>query len=207
MAEATATEKIAALASEWGFPATAEQVQQIAGYFDLLLRWNARVNLTGATSLDVLLAEHLPDSFALARLSPAGARVVDIGAGGGLPGIPFGLLRPDCHTTLVEPRAKRTAFLAAAKREVGGSASLTVVRGRDDEVAAASFDLAGSRATFQPDEWLRLAARLVRPAGLIVVFATEPVDGRAAGFALSESIRYSTGRRAPRWAGAFVSVG
>jgi 16S rRNA (guanine527-N7)-methyltransferase len=207
MAEAANVEEIATLAAEWNVSVSAAQVEKISQYFELLLHWNARVNLTGARSLGELVAEHLPDSFALARLTPSDAAVVDVGAGGGLPAVPFGLLRPDCETTLVEPRAKRTAFLAAAKRAAGVGATLRVVRGRDEDLAAASFDVAASRATFPPEEWLRVAARLVRPSGRVIVFATSAVVDLAGCFDFLEGARYRTAQGAPRWAGAFVPRG
>jgi 16S rRNA (guanine527-N7)-methyltransferase len=173
----------------------------------LLLRWNARVNLTGARTLDDLLEDHLPDSFALARLASVGAKVVDVGAGGGLPGVPFALLRRDCRVTLVEPRAKRTAFLSTARREVGGSAELEVLRAREEELSAGMFDVATSRATFQPLEWLVLASRLLVPGGVAVVLASGPIEGDREGYSLRDAVSYETGRCASRWAGAFVPRG
>lgn len=206
MAAAAAIQGIGTLAKEWAVSMSGEQVEAIAGYFELLLQWNARVNLTGADGLEALLAEHLPDSFALARLAPASASVVDVGAGGGLPGVPFAVLRPDCQTTLLEPRAKRTAFLAAAKRQIGRTATFEVVRGRDEDLASGGYDMAASRATFQVEEWLRVAARLIRPGGRVIVFATGPVAATSSGFELLEGVPYRTGWKAPRWVGSYVRV-
>jgi 16S rRNA (guanine527-N7)-methyltransferase len=182
-------------------------VATIADYLGLLLQWNVRVNLTGARTADELVGDHLPDSFALAQLVPAGARVVDVGAGGGLPGVPFAVLRPDCHVLLVDPRAKRTAFLAAAKRMVGAGASMEVARCRHDELLPLSFDVASSRATFAPEEWLAVGSPLVKVDGRVVVFAATPLGDEVPGCLLVDSVRYATDSGAPRWVGAYVPRG
>jgi 16S rRNA (guanine527-N7)-methyltransferase len=134
-----------------------EAAGRVAAFVELLLRWNARINLTGARTPDELLREHLPDSFALAALVPAGASMVDVGSGGGLPAVPFALLRPDVSLTLVEPRAKRVAFLRTAIRELGAAAKLV---GDRMEVVPGPFQAVTSRATFAPRDWLREGARL-----------------------------------------------
>jgi 16S rRNA (guanine(527)-N(7))-methyltransferase RsmG len=195
------------LGTEWACPVTAEQAAQVECFFRVLLEWNRRVNLTGASSMEELVGEHLPDSFALSRFAPSGSTVVDVGAGGGLPSVPFALLRPDCKTTLVEPRAKRTAFLGAALRAVGRPALFQVVRGRDAVVPSGSFGVAASRAKFAPSEWLGLAPRLLEPGGLAVAFAPSDLGDGICGLRLKDAVRYATGRGAPRWAGAYVPRG
>ena len=201
------TELITTLARAWESPATRLQVEKIAAYVDLLVQWNASVNLTGARRPEDVVEDHLPDSFALAKLVPANAAIVDVGAGGGLPGVPFAVLRPDCQTTLLEPRAKRTAFLGAARRVLAGFAAFEIVRGRHDELPVGTFDVAASRATFQPDEWLDVGSPLVRKGGDVIVFTTAVLDGSSAGLLLRESVAYSTPRGVARWAGAFVPRG
>jgi 16S rRNA (guanine(527)-N(7))-methyltransferase RsmG len=207
MAEAAARSDIAALAERWSCPAGSEQVGKVWEFFRLLLEWNARVNLTGAKRMEELIQEHLPDSLALSRLTPASANVVEVGAGGGLPGVPFAVLRPDCRTTLVEPRAKRTAFLGAAVRLLGQPEAFRVVRGRDSDLVAGSYDVAASRATFLPSDWLGAAGRLLALGGRAVAFASSPLGRDVAGLALVDAVSYTTGRGAPRWAAAYVPRG
>jgi 16S rRNA (guanine527-N7)-methyltransferase len=149
----------------------AEQ-SRVLEFFGLLLTWNARINLTGASSLVELVEEHLPDSLALDRLVPEAARVIDVGAGGGLPALPLALLRPDVTLTLVEPRAKRVAFLRTAVRELGLSAE--VLPTRVESLPPAAHDVASSRATFAPPQWLEVGRRLVHPGGAVVLFLSAP---------------------------------
>ena len=157
-------------------------VDALSAYAELLLRWNARINLTAARSIDVLIGEHYPDAFALARRLDGPARLIDVGSGGGLPAIPLALLRPALTVELVEPIAKKAAFLRTAARELalGGRVSVHGTRGERiaDAIAAdpaRAFDIAISRATLAPEKWLALGTRLVRPGGRVFVLTTADV--------------------------------
>lgn len=191
---------ISALAGEWRRQILPKDVERLAGYVDLLLLWNARINLTGASSAEEVITEHLPDSFALAALTPPGAKVVDIGSGGGLPALPFAILRPDCDVTLVEPRGKRVAFLRTALR--GLAVTATVLARRLEECALADFDVAGSKATFPPAEWLVRGSKLVAPSGFVAVFVGAEVPDPTAGLMMGRKLEYSAG---PGRARALVS--
>jgi 16S rRNA (guanine(527)-N(7))-methyltransferase RsmG len=193
---------LARLVQLWDFPVAAETAERLGLYMTKLLEWNRHVNLTGARGLEEIVGEHLPDSFALARLCPDGASVVDVGAGGGLPALPFAMLRPDCQVTLVEPRAKRVAFLNMAVR-VCDCRRVSVVRGRAEELGGSRFSVATSRATFSPEAWLRIAPGVLQENGIAVVFATSPVGAVDLGSALRQAIDYRTMGGSPRWVGLF----
>lgn len=196
---------ILGLAREWSVAMATDVSERISLYMHRLLEWNQRVNLTGAHSVGDLLGEHLADSFALCRLIPQGSNVVDVGSGGGLPAIPFSLLRPDCRITLLEPRAKRVAFLKTAVRECAcGNAK--VIRARLEEYAGGRFEVATSRATFTPDKWLEMAPLLLVPGGRIVLLTNvdgRPTDGSAR---LVDSVAYRVGTSATRWAASYCST-
>jgi 16S rRNA (guanine527-N7)-methyltransferase len=173
------------LSAEWGVRSEPAQVEALLQYGDLLIRWNQKINLTGAKSIGALIAEHYPDAYALARRLDQPARVIDIGSGGGLPALPLALLRPGLEIRLCEPIAKKAAFLRTAIRELklADRVSLETRRGEElaDELAAIPagpatsapseglFDAATSRATFAPEAWLALGRRLVRPGGRVFV--------------------------------------
>jgi 16S rRNA (guanine527-N7)-methyltransferase len=166
-------EALAKEAMAWSVSCEPAQRDAIARYASLLLTWTARINLTGAVSLENLAAEHLPDSFALAsRLSDAGAlSTIDVGSGGGLPALPLAILCPNLSIRLLEPIAKKAAFLRTAVRELELGARVKVETKRAQTVAPATFDVALSRATLPPRAWLPLAAELVRPGGRVFLLA------------------------------------
>jgi 16S rRNA (guanine527-N7)-methyltransferase len=120
------------------------------------------MDLTAARSDAELVDLMLADAALLAaRLTP-GVQMVDVGTGAGAPGLGLALLRPDVSVTLCEPRGKRASFL----RTVVGAVDRADVRidvGRGENLSPASWDVAVSRATLEPGEWLALGANLVRP--------------------------------------------
>lgn len=186
---------LTSLAAEWGVPCDPAQAEQVDAFMALLLTWNARINLTGAHSRDGVIAEHLPDAFALASRLPAPAAVVDVGSGGGLPALPLAILRPTLSISLVEPIAKKVAFLRTAVRDLGLGTQVTIVLGRGEQLATASparFDVAISRATFAPAAWLVLGRHLVRPGGRVFALAA-PRDLPPGG---PPPLLYGGGRRA-----------
>lgn len=193
---------VLSVARDWTDAVADDVAVRIAVYMKRLLEWNRQVNLTGARSFQQLLGEHLPDSFALSKLVPLDSSVVDVGSGGGLPGIPFALLRPDCRVTLLEPRAKRVAFLNTAARETACK-NVSVVRARLEEVALLRSDVAVSRATFPPETWLELGPSMVVASGRVVVLSTFEVKPRAANARLIDSVGYKTSAGLARWAGCY----
>jgi 16S rRNA (guanine(527)-N(7))-methyltransferase RsmG len=190
---------LAGEANVWSVPLSAAQLVALEAYASLLLTWSSRINLTGAVSLEDLAAEHLPDSFALASRLGDGVplRVVDVGSGGGLPALPLAVLRPELEIQLVEPIAKKAAFLRTASRELALGARAVVTVGRAESLVPATFDVAVSRATLAPAAWIALAAQLVRPGGRAFVLASAGSDPGevVAPFAVVERRAYAGGRR------------
>lgn len=146
---------------------------RLARYAALLLRWNERINLTGAETLDQLAREHLGDAFAIAPQLPRAGRCIDVGSGAGLPGIVLAVLRPDLHFTLLEPRQKRRAFLLRVQRELGlTNVAVLAIRVEEHLLdAEQDYDLAVARATLPLAEWLQIGRRLVRPGGAVIGLA------------------------------------
>lgn len=170
-ASAELAAQLAALSASWGVPCSTAQTDHLAAFAELLLRWNGKINLTGARSLGALVGDHFPDAFVLARRLDRPARVIDVGSGGGLPALPLALLRPGLTLQLSEPIAKKASFLRTAIRELDLSGRVQIVQTRGEELAAQhpGFDAAISRATFEPEVWLALGRRLVIPGGRVYV--------------------------------------
>jgi len=92
---------------------------QLSAYLDLLLKWNARTNLTAIREPEEIVRRHFGESlFAAAHLEPC-ETLLDLGSGAGFPGLPIALLRPEIRVTLAESQGKKAAFLREAARTLG----------------------------------------------------------------------------------------
>src|SRR6202041_1504910 len=95
---------------------------QLSAYLDLLLKWNARTNLTAIRNPEEIVRRHFGESlFAARHLDPNTSSLLDFGSGAGFPGLPIALLRPDVQVTLAESQNKKATFL----REVVRNLALT----------------------------------------------------------------------------------
>ena len=168
----------------------ASRVDALVRWIDLVERWNERVDLTAARSREELVDLLVVDAAMLAAM-PSGGRVIDVGAGAGAPGLGVAMLRPDVPVTLVEPLAKRVAFLRTVIGTVRAT-NVDVVRGKGEDVAArgAKFALAVSRATLPPASWLPLGA-LLAPEGSVVVLLAREEPPALEGWKIAEDVAYS----------------
>jgi 16S rRNA (guanine527-N7)-methyltransferase len=156
-------------AAALGAPLQDPTQNAIVGWLERLEEWNARIDLTAARSREELVDLMLADALVLAPRLPQGARVVDVGTGAGAPGLALALLRPDLRVTLVEPLAKRTAFLRTVLGAVG-RVDITIDRSRGEALAGRrAWDVAVSRATLAPAAWLDMGASLAAPGGAVWV--------------------------------------
>jgi 16S rRNA (guanine527-N7)-methyltransferase len=131
-------------------------------WLDLLREWNQRMDLTAARGDDELFDLMLADALALAPRVAVNRRVVDVGCGAGAPGLALALLRPDLAVTLVEPLSKRIAFLRTVLGTLGRT-DIVLAKEKGDATAARcpnGWDVAISRATLAPAEWVPLGLRL-----------------------------------------------
>jgi 16S rRNA (guanine527-N7)-methyltransferase len=137
----------------------------LEAWLDLLARWNRQTNLTGLRTPKERVRVLLEPALAAAAFLEAGT-LLDVGSGGGSPGLALALLRPDLETVLLEPRGRRWAFLREACRAAGRE-DIQVLRQRHDEYRGPAVQNLTLRA-------LRLAcpelAPLVRPGGQILFF-------------------------------------
>jgi len=107
-------------AGEFQLTLNGQQVQQIQQYTKILLAWNEKVNLTAIRDPLEILYRHFCESMFGASLLPvADCRLADVGTGGGFPGLPLKILRPDLDVYLVESNIKKATFLAEVVRELG----------------------------------------------------------------------------------------
>jgi 16S rRNA (guanine527-N7)-methyltransferase len=137
---------------------------KLLAYLTLLDKWNRVYNLTAVRDVERMVSHHLLDSLAAVPFFQ-GETVLDVGSGGGLPGIPLAIARPQLQVTLIDSIAKKTAFLLQAKAELG-LANLNVVTGRvEDYRPESGFDVVTSRAFSDLKEFVTLTRHLLKPAG------------------------------------------
>jgi len=151
-------------------PLGRETAEKFETYLSLILRWNARLNLTSLSTEDAILSNHLVESIACAVTLPTGiATLVDFGSGAGLPGIPIALCRPEIAVTLAESQRKKAAFLREAVRVLGVSAKVHADRA---EVLRTGFDCVVLRAVDRMLKAVAAAAKLVAPGGWLALMTT-----------------------------------
>lgn len=129
------------------------QLSQLEAHYALLVRWNPRLNLTRIIDVEDAVKFHYCESLFLgASLPPGELRIVDVGSGGGFPGIPVAILRPNCQVTLVESHQRKAVFLREASRDLP---NVKVFAGRAEDHSG-TFDWVVSRAV-APSDVLRLS--------------------------------------------------
>lgn len=140
------------IASLTGRPPANSELTQFRQYLALLLTWNRTHRLTGCRSAEAIVRQLFLDSLLfLARLPKGRLRMVDIGTGPGIPGIPLRIIRPEISLTVIDSRRKQVSFLAALKRELDLT-DVAVLEGRAEDLVseqpalADAFDVVVSRA-------------------------------------------------------------
>jgi 16S rRNA (guanine527-N7)-methyltransferase len=160
-------------------------------YLSLFIRWNQRLNLISVRDEEAIIERHLIESITVARSLPDGiSSLLDFGAGGGLPGIPIALCRPEVAVTLAESQGKKAAFLMEAVRTLGISVTVHAQRA---ETLGTVFDCVILRAVDKMPKAVAAAAPLIAPGGWLALMTThatitaiQPAAGR--GFSWSPPI-------------------
>ncbi|MEA3087036.1 MAG: rRNA (guanine527-N7)-methyltransferase [Paraburkholderia sp.] len=168
---------------ELGLDLSDAQRGKLLDYVALLAKWNAVYNLTAIRDPRQMLIQHILDSLSIVpHLATRGASsVLDVGSGGGLPGIVLAIVLPDWTVTVNDIVHKKTAFQAQAKAELG-LANLSVVTGRVETLkpgaeVPAKFDVIVSRAFAELADFVTLARHLVADKGAIWAMKGVRPDG------------------------------
>lgn len=171
MSGSTPGERLNALLIEAGLAQIPpEETAGFSAYLWLILRWNARTNLTAVRDEEGILSRHFLECVTCARALPAGiVTLLDFGSGAGLPGIPIALCRPEIAVTLAESQGKKAAFLREAVRTLSLNATVHSSRA---EALRAVFDCVVLRAVDRMPEAVSAAAQLVAPGGWLALMTT-----------------------------------
>lgn len=150
-------------------PSRHEQLARLEGLYH---HWNARINVISRKDMDGLYEKHVLHSLSILRASPFAqhARVIDLGTGGGFPGIPLAILRPDCHFHLVDATGKKIKVVEAVADALGLS-NVTTAHQRVEALRGPLYDYAVSRAVAPLKTligWARPLLKVTRPKASLV---------------------------------------
>jgi 16S rRNA (guanine527-N7)-methyltransferase len=168
-----AIEQLQAQLKSWGVGLAHSQLSLLSVYADLLATYEL-ANVIGTKDREKIILEHLSDSLSclVPRCIRSGDSVIDVGAGGGLPGVPLSIGAPKIHVSLLEAVEKKVRFLEYARLELG-LGNIEVLHDRAEDVGrkpeySEVFDLATARALAPLPGVLEYCTPLVRPGGAIL---------------------------------------
>jgi 16S rRNA (guanine527-N7)-methyltransferase len=151
--------------AEMGLDVSAAQQEQLLDYLGLMFKWNSVYNLTSLRDPMQMVTHHLLDSLAAVPAFAGARNVLDVGAGGGLPGIVLGIVRPDMKVSMIDTVHKKTAFLTQVKAQLG-LANVTIYTMRVEQLEVGDkFDVITSRAFADLSDFVNWSSHLLAAGG------------------------------------------
>lgn len=161
---------------EMDLPLWAAQREQLMDYLALMNKWNGVYNLTSLRDPMQMVTHHILDSLAAVPAFKEAKNVLDVGAGGGLPGIVLAIARPDLNVSLIDTVHKKTAFLTQVKAELGLK-NVTVYTMKVQDLKAGPFDVITSRAFADLSDFVTWSGHLLAEDGqFIALKGTAPSE-------------------------------
>jgi 16S rRNA (guanine527-N7)-methyltransferase len=183
-------------AASWGIELNPAQLAQFARYAQVLADWNAHTNLTAISTPEAIYRRHFLDSLSLIRCwGDPPARLIDLGSGGGFPGVPLKIVRPELQLTLVDSVAKKTAFLSYLVQELGlEGVRIRTARAEElgrDPAEREQYDVVTARALAELRVLAEYALPLARVGGRVL--APKGAAARAEAAAAAPAIAFLGG--------------
>ncbi len=166
---------------DWNIDLSDRQKLQFEKYYELLVSWNEKINLTSITEKEDVFVKHFADSIALIRfMDLTGRSIIDIGTGAGFPGIPLKIMCPGCKVVLADSLNKRVSFLREMISELDLD-DIIAIHGRAEELAfddeyREKFDVASSRAVANLSTLSEYCLPFVHIGGTFVSYKSGIVD-------------------------------
>jgi 16S rRNA (guanine527-N7)-methyltransferase len=157
-------------------------IEKLVAFVSELLAWNEKTNLTAITDPDEIAEKHVIDSLIPAKFIPENASVLDIGSGGGLPGIALKIYKPTLCMTLIDSSRKKVNFLKHVIRQLGLQDTAAVqVRAeslRESEISDHRFDFIASRAVTSLEKLILVSFPVLKNGGLLIAMKGKPEQAR-----------------------------
>lgn len=167
-----------------GLAPTAEQLSQLAGYAALLREWNPKINLVSPTTLPDLETRHIVDSAQVVpHLPKAPSRIVDVGAGAGLPGLIIAILAPQHQVTLIERDQRKAAFLATAIHGLKLTSHCSVKAQDCLQTTPQIADILTCRAFAEVSKIIQLTHHILSPSGCWLLLKGKAYDTELKAYA------------------------
>ena len=153
--------------AELGIVATDRQVDLLLAFVKLMTKWNKAYNLSAIREQEAMLRLHILDSLAVLPYV-SGQKIIDVGTGAGLPGVPLAIFMPDVQFTLLDSNSKKTRFVQQSIMELNLS-NIEIIHGRVEGLGrAAEFDVVISRAFASLYDIMALTEYLLQPQGALL---------------------------------------
>lgn len=169
-------------AKEFGIDLTSGEIESFSRYKSLLKEWNEKINITAITEDSEIDIKHFLDSISVIKdgYIKEGSRLIDIGTGGGFPGLPIKILEPSTEVTLLDGLNKRLKFLDIVIEELGLE-GIETVHGRAEELSRKKeyrecYDIAVSRAVASLNTLLEYCLPFVKVGGYFIAMKGPEVD-------------------------------
>lgn len=166
---------------ECGLKAPLSTIDNLCRYYELLIEWNARMNLTALTESREVAIKHFCDSLSVLQYVtiPEGASLIDVGTGAGFPGMVLKLMRPDIRLTLLDSLKKRLVFLDEVCRATGAE-EVQIIHARAEDAARTElreqYDVAISRAVARLNTLCEYCVPYVKPGGVFIAMKSKDAD-------------------------------
>lgn len=168
--------------SEYGLEISDKQIEQFKRYYELLIEWNEKINLTAITECQEVFNKHFLDSVSIVKVTNMERvdSLIDIGTGAGFPGIPIKIMFPHVKVTLLDSLNKRINFLNEVINELGLE-NIDTVHGRAEDFAKPGklrekYDLCVSRAVANLSTLSELCIPFVKVSGSFISYKSEKTD-------------------------------
>ncbi|MEP7154681.1 MAG: 16S rRNA (guanine(527)-N(7))-methyltransferase RsmG [Betaproteobacteria bacterium] len=170
----------------------AHQHKQLLDYVLLLDKWNKVYNLTAVREPEKMIGLHILDSLSVLNHLGSASTLIDVGTGGGLPGVPLAIARPGLRVTMLDTIAKKTTFVRQAVAELGLSNADVVTARVETYAPEAAFDVVISRAFAELNDFVRGAGHLCADTGCMLamkgVHPHDEISRLPAGFFVTETV-------------------